>query len=70
MRPVCQLMIFPHSITLCPRTQSKEKIINLIEWTFKREGSPNIAFNERQAFSLLETQNDINFGRVKTCVKP
>ena len=45
-------------------------LINLIEWTFKREGSPYIACNERQAFSLLKTQNDINFGPVKTCVKP
>ena len=28
----------------------KEKLINLIEWTFKREGSPYIACNERQVF--------------------
>ena len=28
----------------------KEKLINLIEWTFKREGSPYIACNERQAW--------------------
>ena len=28
----------------------KEKLINLIEWTFKREGSPYIVCNERQAF--------------------
>ena len=27
-----------------------EKLINLIEWTFKREGSPYIACNDRQAF--------------------
>ena len=27
----------------------KEKLINLIEWTFKREGAPYIACNERQA---------------------
>ena len=47
--------------TLCttlPHNLIKEKLINLIEWTFKREGF------------LLETQNDINFGRVKTYVKP
>ena len=31
-------------------TLIKEKLINLIEWTFKREGSPYIACNERQAF--------------------
>ena len=28
----------------------KEKLINLIEWTFKRKDSPYIACNERQAF--------------------
>ena len=33
-----------------PHNSIKEKLINLIEWTFKREGSPYIAFNERQAF--------------------
>ena len=27
-----------------------EKLINLIEWPFKREGSPYTACNERQAF--------------------
>ena len=33
-----------------PHNFIKEKLINLIEWTFKREGSPYIACNERQAF--------------------
>ena len=32
----------------------KEKLINSIEWTFKREGSPYIACNERQAFFTSE----------------
>ena len=32
----------------------KEKLINLIEWTFKREGSSYIACNERQAFFTSE----------------
>ena len=32
----------------------KAKLINLIEWTFKREGSPYIACNERQAFFTSE----------------
>ena len=50
MRPVCQFMIFPHSIPFLPHNLIKEKLINLIEWTFKREGSPYIACNERQAF--------------------
>ena len=33
-----------------PHNIINEKLINLIEWTFKREGSPYIACNERQAF--------------------
>ena len=75
VRPVCQLMIFSTLYTTLLNNLIKEKIINLIEWTFKREGSPYIACNERHCLSfyfssLLETQNDINFGIVKTCVKP
>ena len=33
-----------------PHNLIKEKFINLIEWIFKRGGSPYIACNERQAF--------------------
>ena len=40
--------------TTLPHNLIKEKIINLIEWTFKREGSPYIACNERQAFFTSE----------------
>ena len=36
--------------TTLPHNLITEKPINLIEWTFKREGSPYIACNERQAF--------------------
>ena len=36
--------------TTLPHNLIKEKLINLIEWTFSREGSPYIACNERQAF--------------------
>ena len=36
--------------TTLPHNFIKEKIINLIDWTFKKEGSPYIACNERQAF--------------------
>ena len=56
-------------ITL-PHNLIKEKLINLIEWTFRREGSPYIACNKNRLSSLLKTQNDINFDLVKTCVKP
>ena len=40
--------------TTLPHNLIKEKLINLIEWTFKREGSPYIACNERQAFFTSE----------------
>ena len=36
--------------TLSHNSIKEKKLINLIEWTFKREGSPYIACNERQAF--------------------
>ena len=56
--------------TTLPHNLIKVKLTNLIEWTFKKECSPYIACNEDRLSSLLETQNDINFGLVKTCVKP
>ena len=36
--------------TTLPHNLIKEIIMNSIEWTFKREGSPYIACNDRQAF--------------------
>ena len=36
--------------TTLPHNLIKEKLLNLIEWTFKREGSPYIPCNERHAF--------------------
>ena len=40
--------------TTLPHNLIKEKLINLIDWTFKREGSPYITCNERQAFFTSE----------------
>ena len=57
--------VFSTLYTTLPDNLIKEKLIDLIEWTFKREDSPYLAWLS----SLLETQNDINFGRIKTCVK-
>ena len=54
MRPVCQLMIFSTLYTTLPHNLIKEKLINSIEWTFKRDGSLYIACNERQAFFTSE----------------
>ena len=41
---------FSTLFTTLPHNLIKEKLRNLIEWTFKREGSSYIACNERQAF--------------------
>ena len=41
---------FSTPYTTLPHNLIKEKLINLIKWTFKREGSPYIACNESQAF--------------------
>ena len=40
--------------TTLPHNLIKEKLINLIYNNFKREGSPYIACNERQAFFTIE----------------
>ena len=40
--------------TTLPHNLIKEKLINLIAWNFKREDSPYIACNERQAFFTSE----------------
>ena len=45
-------MIFSTHYTTLRHNLIKEKFINLIEWTFKREGSPYVACNERQAFFI------------------
>ena len=42
------------SLSTLPHNLIKEKLKNLTEWTFKREGSPYIACNERQAFFTSE----------------
>ena len=41
---------FSSLYTTLPHNLIKGKLVNLIEWTFKRECSPYIACNERQAF--------------------
>ena len=38
------------TLSTLPHNLIKENLINLIEWTFKREGSPYNACNKRQAF--------------------
>ena len=54
MRPVCLLMIFSTFYTTLPHNLIKDKLIDLIERTFQREGSPYLACNDRNAFSTSE----------------
>ena len=43
--------------TTLPHNLIKEKLTNLIEWTFKRECSPYIAVTKDRLSSFLKTQN-------------
>ena len=46
MRPVCLLMIFFTLYTTLPHNLIKDKLIDLIERTFQREGSPYLACSD------------------------
>ena len=52
MRPVCLLKNF--LLFTLPHNLIKDKVIDIIERTFQREGSPYLACNDRNAFSTLE----------------
>ena len=56
--------------TTLPHNLIKEKLIKLIEWTFKRKVHLILPVTKGRLSSLLETQNNTNFGLVKTCEKP
>ena len=47
----------PNNNTTLPYTLIKEKLNDLIEWSFEREGLPYLACNERNAFFTSEHQN-------------
>ena len=68
MRPVCLLMIFPSLYTTLPLNLIKDKLIDLIERTFQREGSPYFACNDRNAFLFQKTLKKSMHGRVKMYV--
>ena len=51
-----------------PRNLIKDKLIDLIERTFQREGSPYLACNDRNAFSTSENLKNIMHGHVKMYV--
>ena len=58
--------------TILPHNLIKEKLIDLIEWTFyKKEGKLYVACNDKKAFSLRQTIiEDITFGLVRMYVTP
>ena len=50
-----------------PHNLIKEKLTELIEQTFNREGSLYLACNDNNAFLLLINLNNINCGHVRKC---
>ena len=54
--------------TTLPHNLIKEKLTELIEKTFNREGSLDLACNDKNAFSLLNNLKDINCGHARKCV--
>ena len=51
-----------------PHNLIKEKLTELIERTFNREGSLYLVCNDKMPFLLLNNLNDINCGHVRKCV--
>ena len=65
MRPVCLLMIF---LLFTPHNLIKDKLIDLIDRTFNREGSLYLACNDRNAILLQKNLKNIMHGLVKMYV--
>ena len=61
MRQACPHMIFSTLYTTLPHNLIKEKLLDLIEWTFKRAlenyGSLYLACNDRKAFFTSSDQS-------------
>ena len=55
--------------TTLPDNLIKDKLIDLTEWTFQGKVYLILPVTKDSLSSLLGTKNDINFGRVKACVK-
>ena len=71
MKPVCLLMIFllfTLIYTNLPHNLIKYKLIDLIESTFQRKGSPYLECNDRNASFTSEKPKNIMHGRVKMYV--
>ena len=72
MHPVCLITTFSTLSTTLPHNLIKDKLVDLIERTFKREGSLYIACNDvmiRMLSSYLMQSEIIIYGLVRKCVK-
>ena len=54
--------------TTLPHNLIKDEIIELIERTFQREGSPYLAYNDRNAFFTSEKPKKISYMVVSKCM--
>ena len=61
-------MWFSTLYTTLPHNLIKDKLIDLIERTFNREGSSHLACNDSNAFFILEKPKNIMHGLVKMYV--
>ena len=61
---------FFHTLCHFPHNLIKEKLVNLIEWTFVGRVRLILPVAKDGLSSLLKTRNDINFGLAKTSVGP
>ena len=68
MRPVCLLMVFFTLYTTLPLNLIKDKLIDLIERTFQREGSTYLACNDQNAFFTSEKPKKISCMVVSKCM--
>ena len=75
MRQACpHIYDFSTLYTTLPHNLIKEKLLDLIEWTFKRAlksyGSLYLACNDRKAFFTSSDQVGLHFGHVRMCATP
>ena len=66
MRPSCLHTIFLHYIITISHNLIKDKLVDLIERTFQREGSLYIACNDKNAFFISDAVRNYNF---RSCQK-
>ena len=60
MRPVFIHMIFLHYILPCPTILLKDKLVDIFERTFQRDGTLYIACNKRHAFFTSDAVRNYN----------